>query len=72
MQMKQQIATFPAFNIRTHVEMWLREVAKEAGPYAESMMAEFGCAAPDENGDVDTSHLAERDVEAIMQAALDA
>ena len=70
MRMKDQIAAFPGFSARTHVEAWLRDVAREAGPYAEGIMAEFGCAGPDENGDIDTSHLPERDINAIMQAAL--
>ena len=72
MMMKNQIAAYPEWSPRAHVEAWLKDVAKEAGEYAENAMAEFGCAAPDHNGEIDTSHLPDADIDAIMQAAISA
>jgi hypothetical protein len=71
MMMKDQMKAIPALSVRAHVEMWLKDVAREAGEYAENMVAEFG-AKLEENGDVSVAHLSDAEVQAIMQAALEA
>lgn len=71
MMMKQQMLSFPEWSLRTHVEVWLKSVAKEAGEHCESAMAEFGCSAPDANGDIDVSHLSDADIDAIIAATIE-
>lgn len=68
MTMSEQIAAFPQWTTRTHVEAWLTRVAREAGEYAESILAEFG-ARLDDSGEADVSHLPDTDVAAIFDAA---
>ena len=69
MTMQEQIAAHPEWSNRTHVEAWLTACAREAGPCAEDVLAEFG-ARLDENGEADISHLTSGDVKAIMAAAV--
>ena len=69
MTMQEQIAAHPEWTTRTHVEAWLTSLAREAGEYAESALAEFG-ARLDASGEADVSHLPDADVAAIKAAAL--
>ena len=69
MTMQEQMTAHPEWTERTHVEAWLTALAREAGDYAESALAEFG-ARLDANGEADISHLLDTDVPAIKAAAL--
>lgn len=42
------------------------------GRRATFTQAELAAAAPDHNGEIDTSHLSDADIDAIMQAAINA
>ena len=68
MTMQEQITAHPEWSPRTHVEVWLTQLAKEAGDYAEGALADFG-ARLDDSGEADVSHLPDADVLAIFDAA---
>lgn len=69
MTMLEIIQRHPEWTTRVQVEAWLTHVAREAGEWAESAMAEFG-ARIDDNGEADVSHLPDDDVAAIRAAAI--
>lgn len=58
----------PEWAARTKVEAWLTSVAREAGEYATSALADFG-ARLDESGEADVSHLSDAEIKAIMDSA---
>jgi hypothetical protein len=69
MTMQEIVSRHPEWPTITQVEAWLTAVAREAGPYAESALADFG-ARLDDNGEAVVSHLPAADIEAIKAAAL--
>ena len=69
MTLSEIIDAHPEWTTRTHVEAWLTMVAREAGEYADSAIAEFG-ASLDECGEVSVAHLPDEAVEEIKLAAL--
>lgn len=64
MTLNEIIRRHPEWTLRTQVEAWLTDFAREAGEYAESALAEFG-ARLDDNGTADVSHLSDTEVLAI-------
>jgi hypothetical protein len=68
MTMQQIVSLHPEWSLRVKVEAWLTGLAREAGEYAETALADFG-ARLDTSGEADVSHLPDADVEAIFAAA---